>query len=166
MKIISIDPGYERVGIAVLEKNRGDRRETVLHSTCFKTSSKLPLTGRVFLIGKEIEETIKKFSPEALAIEKLYFENNAKTAMGVAEARGAILYVAKSFDLEIFEYTPLQIKSAVTGYGKATKDAIHTMVHKLVEVPKELKPARKSGGQDDEIDAIAVGITCFAYERF
>lgn len=159
MKIISIDPGYERVGIAVLEKNLGDRNETVLYSDCFKTSAKIPLDERIFLIGKEIEKIITEFSPQALAIEKLYFENNAKTAMGVAEARGVVIFVAKSFGLKIFEYTPLQIKSAVTGYGKATKDAVHTMVHKLVKIPKEVK-------QDDEVDAIAVGITCFASERF
>lgn len=155
MIILSIDPGYERIGIAVLEKNQGDRKEKVLYSDCFKTSAKLVLTERVFLIGKEIENIIKKYSPKVLSIEKLYFENNAKTAMGVAEARGVIIYVAKNFELNVFEYTPLQIKSAVTGYGKATKDAVHTMVHKLVELPKEVK-------QDDEIDAIAVGITYFA----
>jgi crossover junction endodeoxyribonuclease RuvC len=159
MIILGIDPGYERVGIAVLEKNKGDRKEKVLYSNCFKTSSKLPLVERIFLIGKEIEKIIKDFSPEALSIEKLYFENNAKTAMGVAEVRGVIIYIAKNFDLKVFEYTPLQIKSAVTGYGKATKDAVHTMVHKLVELQKEVK-------QDDEIDAVAVGITCFACERF
>ncbi len=159
MKLLGIDPGYERVGIAVLEKNPGDRREKLLYSTCFKTSPKLPLHERIFLIGQELEKIVTEFSPETLAIEKLYFENNQKTAMGVAEARGAILYVAHVHGLAIFEYTPLQIKSAVTGYGKATKDAIHTMVHRLVDIPKEKK-------QDDEIDAIAIGITCFAYERF
>lgn len=159
MIILSIDPGYERIGIAILEKNQGDRKEKVLYSNCFKTSSKLPLAERIFLIGKEIEDVVKKYSPKSLAIEKLYFENNAKTAMGVAEVRGVIIYIAKNFDLKVFEYTPLQIKSAVTGYGKATKDAVHTMVHKLVELQKEVK-------QDDEIDAVAVGITCFACERF
>lgn len=155
MKIIGIDPGYERVGIAVLEKNKTDRKENVLYSNCFKTNAKLSLDERIFLIGKEIEKVIKEFSPEVMAIEKLFFENNAKTAMGVSEARGAIVFVAQNLGLKVLQYTPLQIKSAVTGYGKATKDAVHTMVHKLVELPKEVK-------QDDEIDAIAVGITYFA----
>lgn len=155
MIILSIDPGYERIGIAVLEKNKGDRKEKILYSSCFKTSAKLSLSERIFLIGKEIEDIIKKYSPKALAIEKLYFENNAKTAMGVAEARGVIIYIAKNFNLNVFEYTPLQIKSAVTGYGKATKEAVYTMVGKLVDLQKDIK-------QDDEIDAIAVGITYFA----
>jgi len=165
MKIIGIDPGYERVGIAVLEKNRGDRREKILYSNCFKTSTKLSLDERIFLIGKEIRAVIKKWGPEKLAIEKLFFENNQKTAMGVSEARGAIVFVAQDSGLSVLQYTPLQIKSAVTGYGKATKDAVYTMVGKLVDLPKDVKPARSSGGQDDEIDAIAVAITAFAHER-
>ncbi len=159
MKIVGIDPGYERVGIAVLEKNQGDRREKILYSNCFKTSTKLSLDKRIFLIGKEIESIIKKYSPEKLAIEKLFFENNQKTAMGVSEARGAIVFIAQNSGLTVLQYTPLQIKSAVTGYGKATKDAVFNMVGKLVELPKNVK-------QDDEIDAIAVAITAFATERF
>ena len=159
MKIIGIDPGYERVGIAVLEKNKTDRKENVLYSNCFKTNAKLSLDERIFLIGKEIEKVIKEFSPEVMAIEKLFFENNAKTAMGVSEARGAIVFVAKSLGLKVLQYTPLQIKSAVTGYGKADKSAVHMMVHKLVTLPKTVK-------QDDEIDAVAVAITGFATERF
>ena len=158
MKIIGIDPGYERVGIAVLEKNKTDRKENVLYSNCFKTNAKLSLDERIFLIGKEIEKVIKEFSPEVMAIEKLFFENNAKTAMGVSEARGAIVFVAQDSGLAVLQYTPLQIKSAVTGYGKATKDAVHTMINKLVDLPKSVK-------QDDEIDAIAVAITAFAHER-
>ncbi len=159
MKIIGIDPGYERVGIAVLEKNKTDRKENVLYSNCFKTNAKMSLDERIFLIGKEIEKVIKEFSPEVMAIEKLFFENNAKTAMGVSEARGAIVFVAQNLGLKVLQYTPLQIKSAVTGYGKADKSAVHMMVHKLVTLPKEVK-------QDDEIDAVAVAITGFATERF
>ncbi len=155
MIIIGIDPGYERVGIAVLEKNLGDRKETLLYSRCFKTSSKLPLPERLCFIGDEVSSVIKKWKPEKLAIEKLYFENNQKTAMGVSEARGAIIYVSASAGLDILEYTPLQIKSAVTGYGKASKADVHTMVSRLITLPKDIK-------QDDEIDAIAVAITGFA----
>ncbi len=158
MIIIGIDPGYERIGIAVLEKNKGDKKEVLLYSNCFKTSGKLPLPERIFLLGAEVESVIKKYKPEKLAIEKLFFENNQKTAMGVSEARGAIIFVAKNAGLEILEYTPLQIKNAVTGYGKATKIQVHTMVSKLIELPKTVK-------QDDEVDAIAVAITGFATTR-
>jgi crossover junction endodeoxyribonuclease RuvC len=155
MKIIGIDPGYERIGIAVLEKNKGDKKEVLVYSNCFKTSAKLPLPERIFLLGAEIQSVIKKYKPEKLAIEKLFFENNQKTAMGVSEARGAIIFVGRNSGLEILEYTPLQIKNAVTGYGKATKAQVHAMVGKLIELPKTVK-------QDDEVDAIAVGITGFA----
>lgn len=158
MKIIGIDPGYERIGIAVLEKNKGDRKEILLYSNCFKTSAKLPLPERIFLLGTEVQSVIKKYKPEKLAIEKLYFETNTSSAMGVSEARGAIIFVGRNAGLEILEYTPLQIKNAVTGYGKATKTQVHAMVSKLIELPKTVK-------QDDEVDAIAVGITGFATTR-
>ncbi len=158
MILIGIDPGYERLGIAVLEKNKGERKETILYSDCFKTSSKLPLPERLFLLGSEVAQIIKKFKPEKLAIEKLYFENNQKTAMGVSEARGIIIFIGKSYGLDILEYTPLQIKNAVTGYGKATKDQVHAMVSKLIDVPKDIR-------HDDEIDAIAIAITGFATTR-
>lgn len=155
MKILGIDPGYERLGVAVLEKNLGDRKEKVLYSNCFKTSASLSLPERLFLIGEEIDRVAKEFSPEKLAIEKLYFEKNQKTAMGVSEARGAIIYNAKKNNLEVLEFTPLQIKNAVTGYGKADKSQVYTMVRRLVEIKETVK-------QDDEIDAIAVAITGFA----
>ncbi len=155
MRIIGIDPGYERVGIAVLEKNPGDKKENLLYSNCFKTSAKLPLPERIHLLGAEIDAVIKKYSPNILSIEKLYFENNQKTAMGVSEARGAIIYVGRANELPILEYTPLQIKNAVTGYGKATKEQVHSMVGKLINLPPSVK-------QDDEIDAIAIAITGLA----
>ncbi len=158
MIILGIDPGYERLGIAVLEKNPGDRKESLLYSNCFKTNSKLPFPERLLLIGQEVESVIKKWKPKMLAIEKLYFENNAKTAMGVSEARGTIIYVASSNGLAISEYTPLQIKSAVAGHGRAEKKDVHSMVKKLITLPENIK-------QDDEIDAIAIGLTGFATSR-
>ncbi len=158
MKIIGIDPGYERIGIAVIEKNPSDKREVLLFSECFKTSAKLSLPERIHLLGAEIDSVIKKFSPTILSIEKLYFENNQKTAMGVSEARGAIIYVGKLNNLEILEFTPLQIKNAVTGYGKATKAQVHSMVSKLIALPVSVT-------QDDEIDAIAIAITGLASSR-
>ena len=135
MKILAIDPGFERVGIAVIEK------------TYLKN------------IGLEVEGVIKKYKPEALAIEKLYFATNQKTVMGVSEARGTIIYVASKNNLLIYEYTPPQIKVAVAGYGKANKDMIMSMVPKLIEIKKETN-------SDDELDAIAIGLTCLACEKF
>lgn len=155
MRIISIDPGYERLGIAVLEK---DRKETLLFSECFKTKAALPFVERLELVGREVARVITEFSPEGLAIENLFIETNQKTAMRVAEVRGAILYQARLLGLDIYEYTPLQIKVSTTGYGKATKEQVSLMVKKLVSGAENTK-------QDDEMDAIAIGLTHFAYYR-
>ena len=157
MRIISIDPGFERIGIAILEKNRGEK-ETLVFSECFKTTPKISLNERIKNIGDEIEILIKKYKPNALAIEKLYFTTNQKTVMGVAEARGVIIYCGTKNNLPIFEYTPPQIKVAVTGYGKASKEMVMSMVPKLIEIKKNIK-------SDDELDAIAIGITCLACEK-
>ena len=158
MKILGIDPGFERVGIAILEKNRGENKERVLYSECFKTDAKLEFPERLKLIGQKIEKTINEYEPEVLAIEKLFFTNNQKTAMNVSEARGVIVYESIKQNLQIFEVSPPQIKLAVTGYGKATKDQIIKMVKMLVKI--EIKDKKKES--DDELDAIAIAITAFA----
>lgn len=158
MRILAIDPGFERIGIAVLERLPKEK-DTLVYSACFKTKASLPFHERLALIGAEVEGVIKKYKPIAMAIEKLYFTTNQKTVMGVAEARGVIVYCASHNNLDIFEYTPPQIKVAVTGYGKADKSMVINMVRKLIEVRKETK-------SDDELDAIAIGLTCLACERF
>lgn len=157
MRILGIDPGIERVGIAVVDKVGG--KETYLYSECFKTSAKLAHSERLALIGAEMARVIGEWKPDAMAIEKLFFEKNTTTAMGVAEARGVMLYEAARAKLSLYEYTPLEIKVAVTGYGKSDKHAIMDMVPRLIKLP-----ARKM--IDDEVDAIAIGLTCFAYVRF
>ncbi len=157
MKILAIDPGFERVGIAVLKKENGSKDE-VLYSACFKTSAKIPFHTRLTAIGNEVEKVIKKHKPIALAIEKLYFTTNQKTVMGVSEARGVMIYSASRNGLKIFEYTPPQIKVAVTGYGKASKDMVMSMVPKLIKM-------KTPSYSDDELDAIAIGITCLACEN-
>jgi crossover junction endodeoxyribonuclease RuvC len=164
MKIISIDPGYERLGIAVIEKPakgaKGEPlgKEVLLYSECFKTSAKIPHHERLALIGNKIKEVIKKYKPEVLATEKLFFSGNQKTAMLVAEARGVILYSASSSGLDIFEYTPADIKIAITGYGRSDKNQMICMVNKLICVDKKTN-------SDDEYDAIAIGLTHFAIQR-
>lgn len=164
MRIISIDPGYERLGIAILEKGtekalrQAQGKETLIFSECFKTSSKLPHHERLALIGSRIKEIIKKYKPEALATENLFFSGNQKTAMLVAEARGVILYTGSSLGLEIFEYTPNSIKIAITGYGRSEKRQMIDMVKKLITVTS-------TTNSDDEFDAIAIGLTHFAIHR-
>jgi crossover junction endodeoxyribonuclease RuvC len=155
MKILGIDPGYERLGIAVLEKNKGDKKEGVVYSDCFKTSAKMPFEERLLLLGREVERVINFYQPDGLAIETLFFTNNQKTAMNVAEVRGTILYIAKCAGLTLQQFTPMQIKVAVAGHGQGDKRAVTNMVKMLVFIEKEIK-------HDDEYDAIAIALTGFA----
>ncbi len=157
MKIISIDPGYERLGIAVLEKEKGGK-ECVLFSECFKTSAKLDFPERLKLIGEQIREVIKKYKPDVFAIETLFLNTNQKTVMHVSEARGVLVYEGVKAGLKIFEATPLQIKVATTGYGRSDKTQIMKMVRILVDI-------EKSKTSDDELDAVAVALTAFAHMR-
>ncbi len=164
MKILGIDPGYERLGIAIVEKNIGDRKERVVFSECFKTPAKMEFSERLALLGVEVKRIITKYSPDSVAIETLFFETNQKTAMRVAEARGVIVYEVACAKIPIFEATPLQIKMATTGYGKADKAQIIKMVKMLVTLPAG---KTRHGGQasDDELDAIAIALTGFAYMK-
>ena len=121
-RILGIDPGYERLGIAVLEKDKQGDRERVLFSECFKTSAKFEFSERLNLIGEEVKKIIKKYKPEILSIETLFLNTNQKTVMRVAEARGVVIYEAAQAGLKIFEASPPQIKIATTGYGKSDKE--------------------------------------------
>lgn len=156
MKILGIDPGFERLGVAILEKNPGDKNEKVIYSECFKTSAKLEFADRLKLIGEEVNTVIKKYKPEMLAIETLFLTTNQKTVMHVAEARGVVIYEAIKAGLKIFEASPPQIKIATTGYGKADKEQVMRMVKMLVKIDTTKK-------SDDELDAIAIAITGFAH---
>jgi len=177
MRILGIDPGFERLGVAILEKEKNGK-EQVIFSECFKTSAKLEFNERLKLIGEEVKKIIKKYKPEILAIETLFLTTNHKTVMRVAEARGVVIYEASQAGLKVFEASPPQIKIATTGYGRASKEQIIKMVKILVETRPT--PARQSpsGGEhqsfgrvekkesDDELDAIAIALTAFAHLRF
>lgn len=157
MKIISIDPGYERLGIAILDKEKKEK-DSLIFSECFKTSSKDKHADRLAAVQKEISKLIEKFEPKELAIETLFFNTNQKTALSVAEARGTIIATAKNARLEIFEYSPQQIKIAVTGNGKSDKDAVMKMISLLIKSEQTIK-------YDDEFDAVACGITHLSYSK-
>jgi crossover junction endodeoxyribonuclease RuvC len=160
MKVLGCDPGFERLGVSVVEKTGS--RDTLLYSTCLRTSKTLPFAQRLAHLGEAVEALIAQWKPDVVALENLYFEKNAKTAMDVAAVRGMLLYIASHNGLTAFEYTPLQVKVAMTGYGKSDKAAVATMVFKLLGI-RALPGGRR--GLDDELDAIAIGLTCLAYER-
>lgn len=156
MRVLGIDPGYDRVGIAILEKQ--DDKEVVIFSTCTNTDKTAPLPDRLHSVGELVSDLIVKYQPDTLAIETIFFNKNIKTAIGVAQARGVILYCAKQAGCTIVEYGPQEIKVAVTGYGNSDKAAVIDMVQRLV-------PSAPAQALDDEYDAIAVGITALAHHR-
>ncbi len=163
MKILGIDPGYERLGIAIISKD-GASKETVVFSTCIRTSAKLDLPDRLLQVGTTLRSIITEHSPDAVAIEALYFAKNTTTALKVAEARGVIQYVTREAGLPIFEYHPNAIKIAVTGYGAAKKEDIAIMVPKLVQFINSSTDLEQTK-LDDELDAIAVALTHIAHAR-
>ncbi len=157
MKIIAFDPGYERLGIAILEKEQNGK-DKVIYSECFKTSAKEAHSERLGQIAKKVEELIEKFLPEQMAIETLFFSKNTKTALKVAESRGVLMAICAKEGLFVNEFTPQTIKAAVTGSGSSDKTQVSKMVSLITNI--DLK-----GKIDDEIDAIAVGLTCLATIR-
>lgn len=157
MKILAIDPGYDRLGVAIVTKEKG-QKEILVYSNCLVTNRNDSLHERIFSLGSALHKIIEEYKPDIMAIEKLYFSKNQKTALMVAEARGVILYEGMRGGLHIMELSPSDIKIAVTGYGSATKEAIFKMVPKLIAFPeKEML--------DDEVDAIAIGITAHAHSH-
>lgn len=156
MRVLAIDPGYGRCGVAVLEKGTG--KEIHLYSACIETSAKTDFPLRLAAVVNECSRLLKRYRPDALALEKLYITKNQKTVMRVAEVRGALINAAAQVGVAVFEYTPGEVKSAAAGFGGADKRAVVKMLHALVKLPEDIR-------HDDEYDAIAIGITHFARMR-
>lgn len=150
MKVIGIDPGIERTGVGVVENSDG--KSKLIFSELIKTDAKLKTAERLGIIFETLGRITDLYSPDYASIEKLFFAKNVKTAMVVSEARGVILLTLQLRNIPIFEYTPLQVKQALTGYGSGTKDQVHSLV-KIILNLKELSK------QDDVSDGIALAIT-------
>lgn len=154
MRVLAIDPGYDRLGVAIMEHQ--DNKEFLIFSDCIETNKEAGLPDRLHTLGKSVRKLLSKYKPDCVAIETLFFNKNIKTAIGVAQARGIIIYLARCAGCVVYEFGPQEIKVAVTGYGKSDKSAVIDMVKRLVkDVPEK--------ALDDEYDAIAVGITCLAH---
>jgi len=150
MIILGIDPGFEKMGYALLEKSNG--AEKLLYSTCVITKRSDPHEKRLLTLSENLERTIARFRPDIMAIEKLFFTANQKTAIKVAEARGVALCAAAKNGIRVAEFTPLEVKMALTGYGRAEKNQIKKMVSAILKLDDPPK-------SDDEIDAIAIALT-------
>ena len=150
MIILGIDPGYATVGFGVIETTNGKNKAVEYGVILTPKEDSLP--KRLAKISEGFEQLIEKYHPDAVAIEELFFQNNQKTAILVAEARGAILLTVYGKVKNLYEYTPLQIKQAMTGYGRADKQQIQHMVTRYLNLKEIPKP-------DDAADALAVALT-------
>ncbi|MBU6321177.1 MAG: crossover junction endodeoxyribonuclease RuvC [Patescibacteria group bacterium] len=155
MRILAVDPGYDRMGIAVIE---GDpSRPTYVWSACI-TPEKGARAMRLARVYAAVAEALRAHAPDALALETLFFSTNVRTAIGVAEARGAILAAAGAAGTPVVEHSPQAVKLAATGNGRADKAAVARMIPKLVALPSPPSGKRL----DDELDALALALCALA----
>lgn len=151
-RILGIDPGTAILGFGVIDvDSRG--KATLVDGGVIRTPAKQPDSDRLVTIYDELHEVITELEPTIMSVEKLFFAQNVTTAMSVSQARGVVLLCGKQHGLELYEYTPLQIKQALTGYGRADKKQIQEMVRVILGLDTVPKP-------DDAADAIACALTC------
>jgi len=155
MIILGIDPGLAIVGWGIIESERGNVRPIAYGA--ITTPAHTDIEARLLMIQNDLETIIKKYKPDEMAVEELFFNTNITTGIAVAEARGVIICTAHKLGVKINEYTPLQVKQAVVGYGKAEKHQVISMVTSILKLPKPPKP-------DDTADAVAIAI-CHAQCR-
>ena len=155
MRIIGIDPGYAITGFGVIEYN-GNHFE-LIKAGAIETKAGVPFPNRLQKIYDDMTDLIEEYKPDAISIEELFFNTNTTTAIGVAQGRGAVLIAASKTATPIYEYTPLQVKQSITGYGRADKKQVQMMVKALLGLEKIPK-------LDDTTDAMAIAI-CHAHSN-
>ena len=153
MRILGIDPGFAITGYSIIDYI--GNKFTLINSGAITTKAGESFPDRLVKIYDDLENIIKLYKPDAISVEELFFNNNAKTAINVAQARGVILVVSRKLEIDTFEYTPLQIKQAVVGYGRADKMQVQRMVKSILNVEKLPK-------LDDTTDSMAAAI-CHAH---
>lgn len=156
MRILGIDPGYERLGVAVVERIGG--KDTLLFSTCLQSPRGIPFEVRLLTLARGLRAIIDTYQPTVMALETLFMTNNQLTVMKVAEARGMIQLIGAEKGLAVRELGPGEIKVAITGYGKSDKAAMMIMIMRLTGIKKR--------AYDDEFDAIAVALAASATSRY
>ncbi len=153
-RILGVDPGLTRCGIGVIELGKS-RNVKLVHVGVIESPKTAELDSRIGLIGSEIESLISKFNPEVIAIERVFSQQNLSSVMGTAQVAGVAIFLAHKHGIPIAMHTPTEVKAAVTGSGRAGKDAVGAMVAKLLGLSEIPKPA-------DAADALAIAI-CQAY---
>lgn len=149
MRILGIDPGYATIGFGLIEAERAQIK--MITYGAITTPAGLPLSKRLYQIGTDMEDLIGQLKPDCISIEELFFNTNITTGISVAQARGVLLYAAERCGIPLFEYTPGQVKIAVTGYGKAEKLQVMDMTKRLLMLNSVPRP-------DDAADALALAI--------
>lgn len=149
MRILGIDPGYATIGFGLIEAERAQIK--MITYGAITTPAGLPLSKRLYQIGTDMEDLIGQLKPDCISIEELFFNTNITTGISVAQARGVLLYTAERCGIPLFEYTPGQVKIAVTGYGKAEKLQVMDMTKRLLKLNSVPRP-------DDAADALALAI--------
>lgn len=160
LRVLGIDPGFGRLGWAVLEENKGSSPK-LLASGTLETPGKLPLAERLLQIGQFLRRTIQEYGVDALAVEEVFLARNAKTAMQVAMVRGVVFFAAAEAGLRVEQFSPTAVKLALTGSGRASKEQVTYMVRKLVSLSPRLieQGDRLEMKIDDEADAVAIALT-------
>jgi len=153
MIILGIDPGTAIIGYGLIEKEEKGQKLKAIKYGCIKTSKDFTTAERLRVLNEELGALIKKYRPDIVAVEDIFFFKNLKTAIKVSQARGVILLTIANANLHVAEYTPLQIKQAVACYGRAEKNQVQQMVRRLLGLKEVPKP-------DDAADALAVAICC------
>ena len=149
MKILGIDPGYAIIGYGVLDYQ--NNHFTVIDYGAITTDAGVPFNRRLEIIYDELTALLEKHRPDAMSVEKVFYNNNAKTVIDVSQARGVIMLAAQKCRVPVFEYTPLQVKQSVVGYGRAEKKQIQEMTKRILNLQEVPKP-------DDTADALAMAI--------
>lgn len=150
MRILGIDPGYAIIGFGILDYD--GKSFSVVSFGAITTPAGMPFEKRLEVIYRDMNEVFQKYKPEAMSLEKLYFNTNHTTAIDVAQARGVILLSACQNGVPVYEYTPLQVKNSVVGYGRAEKKQVQEMTRSMLRLKEVPKP-------DDTADALALAIT-------
>ena len=158
MVILAIDPGIASMGYAVVKKERTDEAH-VLTFGCLHTSARALRQKRLVSLFTALQDIAKEYSPTVMVIEKLYFAKNVKTALVVGESRGVLLLLAGVLGIPVEEFTPLQVKQAITGFGRASKGQVQRMVQHIFSLKTLPSP-------DDAADALAIAFTYMQHERF
>ena len=170
MIILGIDPGYDRVGVGIIEKT--NNLDKYVFSACIETDKKNTFVNRLSQINRDLSLILNKYQPDLLVVESLFFAKNVKTAIDVSQARGSILLTLNIYKeknasrcISILELTPMQIKSSISGDGHANKKSVSYMVYQILKLDNNHNFKNKNKILDDEIDALSISLAGYQYQK-